>query len=69
MDAPKPKSDALYVRATSEFKQQFRDAASRFGMSPSEVLRELAQAFVEGRVTVSPPKHVKEFYNVPGSED
>ncbi len=62
MDDPKPKSDAIYVRVSPEFKREFVEASARFKMSASEVLRELAQAFTEGRVTVTPPEHVKEFY-------
>jgi len=65
MDAPKAKTDVLYVRVTPEFKQQFIEAAARFEMAPADVVRELAQAFVEGRVTVKPPQKMKEFYDVP----
>lgn len=62
MKNSKSKSDALYVRVTPEFKRQFTKAAAKFAMQPSEVVRELAQAFVDGRVSVAPPSHVKEFY-------
>ena len=71
MPEPKPKQDALYVRVTPEVKAQFAEATKRLGepWTPSDVLRELVRAFIENRVTVLPPSNVKEFFNVPRSED
>jgi hypothetical protein len=69
MRRPKAKPEVLYVRVSVETKQAFNEKAARFGL-PSEVLRELVQAFVEDRVTVSPPKEMKEsLYNVARNED
>lgn len=69
MPERKPKSTVIYHRVTPDTKQAFNEMSAQFGMTPSEVLRELVLGFIEGRVTVSPPSHVKEFYNVPGSQD
>lgn len=62
MTEPKTKSDAIYVRVTPETKQKFTEAAEPFG-TPSEVIRELILAFIEGRLTIAPPKDRKELYN------
>lgn len=70
MREKKPKSEALYARVTPETKQRFAEVAARFGLTPSDVLRELVVGFIEGRVTVMPPEDVKEsIYHVPRSED
>lgn len=69
MSEPETKTDALFVRISPDTKRRFAAAAERFGMSASELTRELVMGFIEGRVTVTPPDHVKEFYNVPGSQD
>lgn len=59
-----PKSAAIYVRVTPEMHQRFIEKASRFGL-PSEVLRKIVEAFVDGRVTITPPTNSKEsLYNV-----
>ena len=62
MSEREPKSVALYVRVTPEFKMKFEAKAAEFKMHSSDLVRELVTAFVEGRVTVTPPPHVKEFY-------
>ena len=63
MSEPEPKTDTLLVRVTPSTKRQFNEAAERFGMLPSEVLRELVTGFLEGRVKVSPPSNKEPFYN------
>lgn len=65
MTDPKAKTDALYVRVTPETKRGLADLAVKLKMPPSDVVRELVEGLIEGRVTVAPPAHVKEFYDVP----
>ena len=62
MSDREPKSAALYVRVTPETKLAFEEKAVEFKMHSSELVRALVMALIEGRVTVSPPEHVKEFY-------
>lgn len=70
MKKPKPKSDAIYVRVTPDTKKRFAEVAARYEETPSDVLRELVQAFIEDRVTIMPPKVKKEsLYNVSRTED
>jgi len=45
----------LSVRLCPELYADFRDKAKRFG-KPAFVLRELMLAFVESRLTITPPK-------------
>ena len=69
MNEREPKSYALYVRVTPDVKRKFNEAASRYG-TPSDVLRELVLALIDGRVTVTPPPDVKEsLYNVTRNQD
>lgn len=68
MSEHKPKSEAIYLRVTPETKRRFSEVASRFG-TPSEVLRELVNAFIEGRVTVMPPTEQKESLYAPRIEN
>lgn len=49
-----PKDVNLNTRVTRKEKLAFNEKASRYG-NPSEVLRELANAFVEGRLVIQPP--------------
>ena len=63
------KSVAIYLRVTPATKKKFMERAERIGV-PSDVLRELIQAFIEERVTVIPPPTQKEsLYNVPRTEN
>lgn len=64
----KSKDSTLYVRVTDETKRKFFKVTAKFG-GPSDVLRELVIAFVEGRVTVSPPTLKESIYNVPRAEN
>lgn len=63
MPAPKPMSDMLYVRVTAATKKDFFKAAARLDVQPSELLRELVQAIIDGRVTVTPPQIVMKEYH------
>ena len=64
MHQREPKSAAVYLRVTPDVKRELFRVASRYG-EPSDVIREILVAFIEGRVTVSPPSNPKEsLYNV-----
>ena len=49
----------LTVRVSERLRAQFYVKAERYG-KPSEVLRELIQAFIEDRVSIAAPSTVKE---------
>jgi hypothetical protein len=51
---PINKSAYLNVRVSDKTRTKFHDKARKFG-KPSEVLRELVDAFIEDRVTIRPP--------------
>jgi hypothetical protein len=51
---PKSKSAYLSARVTDKTRAKFHAKASRFS-TPSDVLRELIDAFVEDRITIQPP--------------
>lgn len=59
MSTFQPRSVFLIVRVDKQKRQAFRDKATRYG-SPSEVLRELVDAFIEGRIKITPPVNRKE---------
>ncbi len=67
---PKSKSAYLSARVTDKTRIKFHAKASRFS-TPSDVLRELIDAFVEDRVTINPPVtgNPKEKLYVPRSQD
>jgi len=48
------KSAYLSVRLPDKTRLKFHAKAKKFG-TPSEVLRELVDAFIEDRVTIQPP--------------
>jgi len=50
---PKSKSAYLTVRVTDKTRQKFNAKAVRL-TTPSDVLRELVDAFIEDRVTIQP---------------
>lgn len=54
MTIPKSKSAFLTVRVTDKMRQRFHAKASKIG-TPSDILRELIDAFVEDRVKLQPP--------------
>lgn len=67
---PINKSAYLTVRVSGKTHTKFHDKAKKFG-TPSEVLRELVDAFIEDRVTIQPPVtgNPKEKLYVPRSEN
>lgn len=64
------KSAYLTVRVSDKTRLKFHAKAKKFG-TPSEVLRELVDAFIEDRVTIQPPVtgNPKEKLYVPRSQD
>lgn len=50
----KLKTSYLSVRVTDKVRLKFHSKASKMG-SPSDVLRELVDAFVEDRIIIKPP--------------
>ena len=67
---PINKSAYLTVRVTDRTHTKFHAKARKIGR-PSEVLRELIDAFIEDRVTINPPVtgNPKEKLYVPRSQD
>lgn len=66
----KTRSSYLSVRVTDKTHQKFHTKASKLG-SPSDVLRELIDAFIEDRVKLQPPvnRNPLEKMYVPRSQD
>lgn len=56
---PKPKSKFLSVRLTPADHRAFFKKSERYG-NPSDLLREIVQAFLEDRLTITPPTNRKE---------
>lgn len=52
-------SPTLSVRVSAELYATFKKKSTKYG-GPSEVQRELIAAFCENRITIKPPKTVKE---------
>lgn len=67
---PINKSAYLTVRVADKTRSKFHTKARKFG-TPSEVLRELVDAFIEDRVTIQAPvnRNSKENLYVPRIED
>jgi len=57
--ATKSKSKFLTIRVTPDDHKKFHGKVKKFGQ-PSEVLREIIQAFIDDRLTIQPPVTVKE---------
>ena len=57
--ATKSKSKFLTIRVTPDDHKKFHCKVKKFGQ-PSEVLREIIQAFMEDRLSIQPPVTVKE---------
>jgi len=68
MSPTKPKSAFLTVRVTGSTRTKFHVKASKYG-SPSDILRELVEAFNEDRLSIRPPVNRKESLYVPRSEN
>ena len=66
MTTPKPKSVFLTVRVPPGTRTKFHAKAKRYG-SPSDVIRELIEAFLEDRLTINPPVNRKESLYVTGN--
>lgn len=49
----------MTVRVAERVRRKFHVKASRHGL-PSEVLRELIEAFIEDRLVINPPSKMKE---------
>lgn len=64
------KSSYLSVRLSDKTRSKFHTKARRFG-TPSEVLRELIEAFNDDRLTIQPPvnRNPKENLYVPRIEN
>jgi len=65
---PKTKSAYVSVRLPDRTRTKFHAKAKKFG-TPSEVLRELIDAFVEDRVIIQPPVTRKESLYVTRTQD
>ena len=65
MTTPKSKSSFLTVRVTGSTRAKFHVKASKYGQ-PSDVLRELIEAFLEDRLSIVPPVNRKESLYVTG---
>jgi hypothetical protein len=63
-----PKAVTFHLRMTPEAKQTLMDVATQYG-EPSDVLREVLLAFVEGRLTIVPPTNKKASLYVPRNQD
>ncbi len=59
MTASKLKSKFLVVRVTDKTRTKFHTKAQKFGQ-PSDVLREIIEAFIEDRLVIQPPVTRKE---------
>lgn len=70
MSLTKPKSAFLTVRVTGSTRSKFHAKAKRFGQ-PSEVLRELIEAFNDDRLVIQAPvnRNPKENLYVPRIEN
>lgn len=53
------KSAFLATRVSRAVKEQFDVKCIDYGLTESELLRELVAALVEGRLTIKPPVNVK----------
>lgn len=62
------KSSYLSVRLTLGTRARFHIKSKKFG-TPSEVLRELIDAFIEDRITIQAPVTRKENLYVPRSKN
>lgn len=58
MNPKKSKSAFLTTRVTDAVRTQFLSKSVEYG-TPSEVLREIIEAFVEDRLSIKPPVNVK----------
>lgn len=66
MATTKLKSAFLVVRVTDKTRTKFHTKAQKHG-NPSEVLREIVEAFNDDRLTIQPPATRKESLYVTGN--
>lgn len=66
MSTTKVKSKFLVVRVTDKTRTKFHSKAQRYG-NPSDVLREIVEAFNEDRLVIQPPVTRKESLYVTGN--
>lgn len=66
MATTKPKSKFLVVRVTDKTRTKFHSKAQRYG-NPSDVLREIVEAFNDDRLVIQPPSTRKESLYVTGN--
>lgn len=65
---PKSRSAFLTVRVTGSMHSKFHSKALRYG-KPSDVLREIIEAFLDDRLTITPPVTRKESLYVTRTQD
>ena len=60
-----PKTVSLNLRLTPDVRAKLYEKASRYGQT-SDVLREIVNAFIDGRLTIEEESHskFKELFNV-----
>lgn len=51
------------TRISKDERSSFVKLAKKLNMDQSEVLRELIQAFIQNRVTITPPTEIKGLHN------
>ena len=49
-------TEMIYLRVNPGFPKRFKKVASKYG-NPAAVHREILTAFIEGRVTLQPPRN------------
>jgi len=68
MSVSKLKSKFLVVRVTDKTRTKFHNKAQKYGQ-PSEVLREIVEAFNDDRLVIQPPVTPKESLYVTRTQD
>jgi dTDP-4-dehydrorhamnose 3,5-epimerase-like enzyme len=53
----------LGTRVTKDERSSFVKLSKKLKMQQSEVLRELIVAFIQNRVTITPPTHIEGLHN------
>ena len=49
-------TEMIYLRVNPGFPKRFKKVAGKYG-EPAAVHREILTAFIEGRITLQPPRH------------
>ena len=58
------KDSFITVRVPNNTRLKFYAEASEYGRRPSDLIRELVEAFIENRLVIQPPSNRKELYHV-----